>query len=122
MSSKGTQDEQQRLREQAAGTFRVLSSPLRIQLIELLAEGERTVSDLVEAVGQSQPLVSQHLRVLRDQCLVSVRREGRVSHYSILDDHVLHVVADTLAHASEHDHTEPAPRERGEGSARQEDA
>lgn len=106
---QGMDHEDVDLRTRAAAMFRVLSSPIRLQLLELLAGGERTVTQLVEATGHSQPLVSQHLRVLRDQCLVTTRRQGRESHYSVLDDHVLHVVADALAHARKHCHDDPGP-------------
>jgi len=53
------------------------ADPSRRAILDRLAEGERAVGELVAALGLSQPAVSQHLRVLLDAGLVSVRREGR---------------------------------------------
>ena len=55
----------------------------------------------MQASGLSQPLVSQHLRVLRAAGLVAVERAGRGAVYRIADRHVAHVVEDALTHARE---------------------
>ena len=57
--------------------FNAVGEPRRRQIVELLAGGERTVSDLVRELGLPQPQVSKHLRVLKDVELVAVRDEGR---------------------------------------------
>ena len=57
--------------------FNAVAEPRRRQILDLLADGERSVGDLVERLGLSQPLVSKHLRVLREVGLVQVRDEGR---------------------------------------------
>ena len=57
--------------------FNAVAEPRRRQILDLLAAGERPVSDLVTALGLAQPLVSKHLRVLREVGLVRVRDEGR---------------------------------------------
>jgi len=88
--------------EQAAELFKVLSSSSRLGLIGLLASRRMSVSELVEESGMSQPLVSQHLRVLRASGLVSVEREGRIARYEVADTHVTHVVDDAVAHVREH--------------------
>jgi DNA-binding transcriptional ArsR family regulator len=49
----------------------------------------------------SQPLVSQHLRVLRSSGVVVVTRRGREAHYAVADDHVTHVIEDAIAHVLE---------------------
>lgn len=49
----------------------------------------------------SQPLVSQHLRLLRSMNLVTVSRSGRDAVYTLTDDHVTHVIDDALAHTVE---------------------
>ena len=54
-------------------TFEVLAEPSRRRILDLLREGERSVSELVERVRLSQPSVSKHLRVLREAGMVSVR-------------------------------------------------
>ena len=84
----------------AAELFRALASPLRVQLLLHLGQ-PWTVSQLVIAVGATQPLISQHLRVLRNSGLVTVMRRGREAYYVIADEHVGHVVHDAVAHASE---------------------
>lgn len=57
--------------------FNAVAEPRRRQIIDALAGGERPVNDLVAALGLAQPLVSKHLRVLREVGLVQVRDEGR---------------------------------------------
>ncbi|GAB79081.1 ArsR/SmtB family transcription factor [Austwickia chelonae] len=90
-----------------ADLFKVLSAPLRIGIIELLVERPRNVSELVDALGAPQPLISQHLRILRETCLVQGNRSGRETTYSLMDDHVAHIVRDAIAHTSEHDPSKP---------------
>ena len=57
--------------------FNAVAEPRRRQILDLLASGERPVNDLVRLLGISQPLVSKHLRVLREVGAVEVRDEGR---------------------------------------------
>jgi DNA-binding transcriptional ArsR family regulator len=63
--------------------FNAVAEPRRRQILDLLAAGERPVGDLVEAIGLAQPLVSKHLRVLREVGLVRVREEGRQRLYRL---------------------------------------
>jgi ArsR family transcriptional regulator, arsenate/arsenite/antimonite-responsive transcriptional repressor len=74
----------------ALRVFRALSDETRLRLIDLLREGEQCVCDLSEAVGASQPLLSFHLKTLKDAGLVTDRREGRWVYYALnvdrLDD------------------------------------
>jgi DNA-binding transcriptional ArsR family regulator len=64
-------------------TFEVLAEPTRRRILDLLHPGERSVGDLVDRLGLSQPGVSKHLRVLRDAGLVAVRREAQRRWYRI---------------------------------------
>jgi len=73
--------------------FNAVAEPRRRQILDLLAGGERSVGDLVERLGLSQPLVSKHLRVLREVGLVQVRDEGRQRLYR-LDARPLQSIAD----------------------------
>jgi DNA-binding transcriptional ArsR family regulator len=57
--------------------FNAVAEPRRRQILDLLASGERPVGDLVRLLGMSQPLVSKHLRVLREVGAVEARDEGR---------------------------------------------
>lgn len=91
----------------AAEIFKVLGAASRLRLVTLLASAPTGVGALVEATGLSQPLVSQHLRVLRQAGIVAVERTGREAVYRLADHHVAHVVDDAVAHALE---TEPHER------------
>lgn len=57
--------------------FRGFGEPTRLRILELLAEGERSVGELVEATGEPQPKVSNHLGCLRWCGFVESRREHR---------------------------------------------
>ncbi|HEY7049443.1 MAG TPA: metalloregulator ArsR/SmtB family transcription factor [Jatrophihabitantaceae bacterium] len=63
--------------------FNAVAEPRRRQILDVLAGGERSVNDLVESLGLAQPLVSKHLRVLREVGLVDVRDAGRQRMYRI---------------------------------------
>jgi ArsR family transcriptional regulator, zinc-responsive transcriptional repressor len=84
-----------------AALFDAMSTPLRAALVHRLCAGEQTVGDLVEWTGRSQPLVSQHLRILRTARLVSGERRGREVVYSLTDEHVAHVLLDAFQHTQE---------------------
>jgi DNA-binding transcriptional ArsR family regulator len=63
--------------------FRTLADPTRRAIFERLCrEGEKTVAALTAKAGVSQPVVSKHLRVLKEAGLVSDRHAGRNTHYS----------------------------------------
>jgi DNA-binding transcriptional ArsR family regulator len=63
--------------------FNAVAEPRRRQILDLLAGGELPVNDLVERLGLAQPVVSKHLRVLREVGLVDVREEGRQRMYRL---------------------------------------
>ena len=63
--------------------FNAIAEPRRRQILDVLAEGERPVNDLVRRLGLSQPLVSKHLRVLRKVGAVDVRSHGRERLYRL---------------------------------------
>jgi DNA-binding transcriptional ArsR family regulator len=66
-----------------ADAFNAVAEPRRRQILDVLAAGERPVNDLVRRLGLAQPLVSKHLRVLREVGLVDVRDEGRQRIYRL---------------------------------------
>ena len=66
-----------------ADAFNAVAEPRRRQILDVLAGGERPVNDLVRRLGLAQPLVSKHLRVLREVGLVDVRDEGRQRIYRL---------------------------------------
>lgn len=63
--------------------FEVIAEPQRRRILDALRDGEQPVGALVSELGLSQPLVSKHLRVLRDAGLVRVRADGARRLYSI---------------------------------------
>jgi DNA-binding transcriptional ArsR family regulator len=63
--------------------FNAVAEPRRREILDVLALGERPVNDLVRVLGLSQPLVSKHLRVLREVGAVEVREEGRQRLYRV---------------------------------------
>lgn len=69
----------------AAMRFRALGDETRLRILEQLASGERSVSDLMARLDLGQSLMSHHLRILRESGLVTDRREGRWIHYSIAE-------------------------------------
>ena len=87
--------------ESAGELLRALSAPIRVTIVAELGVGERCVHELVEKLGAPQPLVSQHLRVLGGAGVVRGARRGREIAYSLVDDHVAHIVADAVSHARE---------------------
>lgn len=64
-------------------SFTVLAEPTRRDILDLLRDGERPVGELVHELRLSQPLVSKHLRVLREAGLVEVRPEAQRRLYRI---------------------------------------
>jgi DNA-binding transcriptional ArsR family regulator len=64
-------------------TFQVLAEPNRRQILDLLADSERPVGELVDELGLIQPAVSKHLRILREAGLVTVRGEAQRRLYSV---------------------------------------
>lgn len=89
---------------QAAQLFKVLGHESRLWLLQLIGQQPQTVGALVQATGMSQPLVSQHLRTLKQAGLVTADRHGKEVEYRLADHHVSHVIDDAIAHVQE---TEP---------------
>ncbi len=65
-----------REREMTAEVLKAMAHPVRLGVIELLASGEKTCTELFEQLGCSQSMMSQQLKILCHQKLVSIRREG----------------------------------------------
>ena len=70
--------------ERAAILFHALSDVTRLKALEMLKEGERCVCELQDHLDAAQSRLSFHLKVLKDSGLVSDRKEGRWSYYSIV--------------------------------------
>lgn len=78
--------------EVVAKFFRALGDPTRLRLLEFLLRGEHTVTECVKEIGLSQGRVSTHLACLANCGFVEVRREGRFTHYSVVDSRVAELV------------------------------
>lgn len=85
----------------AADLLRALAHPTRLAIVLQVREGERCVHELVERLGITQPLASQHLRVLRSAGVLSSRRRGKEVAYALADEHLLHIALDAITHAGE---------------------
>ena len=78
-----------------AKIFKALSDPARLEIIEFLREGEKCVCKITPHLNLIQPLVSRHLRILKDSGLVIDRKDGSKRLYSIPDQRIFEV-ADAL--------------------------
>lgn len=85
----------------AGDLLRALAAPVRIAIVLQLLESPRCVHDLVDALGVTQPLISQHLRVLKSAGVVHGDRHGREVVYSLVDHHLAHIVVDAIVHVEE---------------------
>ncbi len=90
--------------ERTAELFKALGHPTRLAILLLLLHRPSPVSQLAATLDLPQPLVSQHLRVLRAAHSVHADRDGRQVLYALADEHVRHVLADALNHADEPPH------------------
>jgi len=86
-----------RVLAEAADMIRVLGHPVRLRIVECLEEGERTVTELQQALETSQAAVSQQLARMRAAGIVRGRREGVNVWYSIADERVTQML-DCLRH------------------------
>jgi DNA-binding transcriptional ArsR family regulator len=79
----------ERLLQRKADLLKGLAQPMRLRILELLAEGERCVCEIQPAVGGEQSNVSKHLAFLRSRGLVVARRQGLRVFYRVADPGVL---------------------------------
>jgi DNA-binding transcriptional ArsR family regulator len=75
--------------ELIAARFRILGEPLRIRIIQTLERGEKTVSEIVESVGSTQPNVSKHLRLMQEAGIIGRRQQGNLVYCHVSDPSVL---------------------------------
>jgi ArsR family transcriptional regulator, lead/cadmium/zinc/bismuth-responsive transcriptional repressor len=94
--------------ERAASIFRAAGDVSRLKLLHRLSEGEWCVTELAEAAGVGLSTVSQQLRLLRAERIVSRRRAGKHIFYSLADAHVSDLIHSAIEHAAE-----PQPHPKG---------
>lgn len=63
--------------------FKALADPIRLEIIEFLANGEKCVCEIVDQLAIIQPLASRHLRILRESGVVTDRRDGTKKMYKL---------------------------------------
>lgn len=100
MPDAPTDDISPRQLEQTAAIFGLLSAPVRLHILRLLAEHQQDVGTLATATGQSVATVSHHLGKLRLAGLVRAQRRGKYQDYVATDSRVLAVIQLALAEAT----------------------
>ena len=85
----------------AGDLLRALAAPVRIAIVLQLRSSPRCVHELVDALAVTQPLISQHLRVLKSAGVVRGDRRGREVVYRLVDSHLAHIVVDAVEHVQE---------------------
>lgn len=80
-------------------TFKALSDPTRIRILNLLFNKEYSVNEIAETLDLRQSTVSHQLRFLKNLRLVKYRREGTSLYYSYDDEHVMNMLKQTIEHA-----------------------
>lgn len=83
-------------------TFKALSDPTRIRILNLLCTGEHSVNDIAETLNLGQSTVSHQLRFLKNLRLVKYRRAGTTLFYSEDDDHIMNLLKQAIEHATHH--------------------
>ncbi len=91
-----------RIIEKAAALLRAAGEPERLRLLERLGHAEACVGELAEELGWGMPTISQRLKVLHQEGLISRRRDGKHIYYSLDDDHVHHLIDNVFEHVLEH--------------------
>ncbi len=84
-----------------ADLFKVFGDSTRLRIMYALSDGELPVMEIAEALKMEQSTISHQLRVLRQNKLVRVRREGKQIYYTLDDDHVKKIIEMGLDHVLE---------------------
>jgi DNA-binding transcriptional ArsR family regulator len=75
-----------------AKIFRALSDPVRLQILDFLRNGEKCVCEIIPHVGLIQPVVSRHLKILKDSGIVRDKKDGNKRLYSITDQRIFQII------------------------------
>lgn len=84
--------------QDVAATFQILADPVRAGIVYALAYEELCVCDVAAVAGLSISAASHQLKRLRDQGVVSYRKDGRLAFYRLRDEHIRRLVEDGVAH------------------------
>ena len=85
-------EQMQSAAREACGLLKVLSNPDRLLILCYLSQGEARVGELEESLGIVQPTLSQQLTVLREEQLVTTRRDGKNIYYALASPQALAVI------------------------------
>ena len=96
------QNLKQQIFSQVARIGKAMSNGHRLELLEYLAQGERTVEALAKLTGLSVANTSQHLRVMRQSGLVEARKDGLYVYYSLADDEIVRLLSSMRKLAESH--------------------
>ena len=83
--------------ERMVDTIKAIAHPVRLQIVNILMAGERSVGDLVKTLGTKPSLTSQHLSILKSRRVLKSRRNRNVVFYSIHNNGIKKIVASILA-------------------------
>jgi ArsR family transcriptional regulator len=83
--------------EDQARFLRCIGEPTRLQILKLLAEGERCVGELASALSKEQSLISHHLRSLKECNIVKERQEAQKVYYKLMDARLARLIIDSEA-------------------------
>ena len=75
-----------------AKLFRALSDPVRLEILDFLRDGEKCVCEIIPHVKLIQPVVSRHLKILKDSGIVGDKKEGNRRLYSITDQQIFQII------------------------------
>lgn len=81
-----------KLAVRAADVLKAVAHPLRLQIVEVLASGELSVGEIVEALGEKQAITSQQLNLMKDKGVLASRRDGARVYYRIANPNVVRVL------------------------------
>ena len=82
--------------EKKAETLKAVAHPIRLQIVNILMNGERSVGDLVKRLGTKQSLTSQQLSILKSRGVLKSRRNGNVVYYSLENNGIKNIIASIL--------------------------
>lgn len=84
-------------RRRPGGIFEVIGEPTRLQILRLLAKGERCVGELASVLDKEQSLISHHLRALKECSIVKERQEDQKVYYKLRDARLAMLIIDCEA-------------------------
>ena len=85
------------LEERQARFLKCIGEPTRLQILRLLTDGEKCVSEIIEALGKEQSLISHHLRSLKTCNIVRDRQEAQKIYYRVADNRIIGLILDSEA-------------------------